>query len=49
VKDEEDAAAKFTRLAGNWFPEAVGGDTDIAVLWPGEAVAWPQRKVNCKD
>jgi hypothetical protein len=24
VKDEEDAAAKFTRLAGNWFPEAVG-------------------------
>jgi hypothetical protein len=49
IEDEEKAVDGFTKLAGFWFPEAVGGDTDIAVLRPGKPVAWPQRKVNCKD
>lgn len=48
IADEETAADNFTKLAGDWFPESVGGDTDIAVLRPKMSVSWLRRKASCK-
>jgi hypothetical protein len=47
--DEETAADNFTKLVGHWFPQSVGGDTDIAILRPKKLVSWLHRKVSCKE
>lgn len=49
IAEEETAADNFTKLAGDWFPESVGGDTDIVVLRPKQAVSWLRRKASCKE
>ena len=48
-KEEQNAVEKFTELAGKWFPFAVGGDTDVAILTPDHSLHGLNRRrsVRC--
>jgi hypothetical protein len=45
-QEREKAVKELTELAGSWYPEEVGGPTDIAVM-RADGVTWAARKAKC--
>lgn len=41
------AAARLTAVAGEWYPQSVGGETKVAVL-DRKGIRWPKIPDNCR-